>query len=178
MALKICFSHNTEFEMFRRNAVFPPAFVSFNLLSAYSTSSTLISLWYVHKVPSFQNSVLKSGTLSSQYWIINPRRACAVRVTVLGLCVCVCYSTSHFYTRLFVPQTIVTFPAADEGRKILSDFLWKCFVAKLECFLLVRLRDESAIFTPQKTRMRMNLDHVRLLVIGSKYASNKGMPAV
>ena len=30
--------------------------------------------------------------------IINPRRACAARVTVLGLCVClcVCYSTSHF----------------------------------------------------------------------------------
>ena len=47
-------------------------------------------------------------------------------------------------------------------------------------------------FTPWKTRMRMNLDHVlaavlflerrslrvRLLAIGSKYASNKGMPAV
>ena len=49
-------------------------------------------------------------------------------------------------------------------------------------------------FTPQKTRMRMNLDHVasghfvltwerrslrvRLLAIGSSYASNKGMPAV
>ena len=38
--------------------------------------------------------------------LINPRRACAARVTVLGLCVCVCvclsvclcvcYSTSHF----------------------------------------------------------------------------------
>ena len=50
-------------------------------------------------------------------------------------------------------------------------------------------------FTPRKTRMRMNLDHVAsgdfvlgrdvlwtlrvgLLAIGSKYASNKGMPAV
>ena len=31
-------------------------------------------------------------------WLINPRRACAARVTVLGLCVCVCvcYPTSHF----------------------------------------------------------------------------------
>ena len=30
--------------------------------------------------------------------IFNPQRACAARVTVLGLCVCVCvcYSTSHF----------------------------------------------------------------------------------
>ena len=55
---------------------------------------------------------------------------------------------------------IVTFPAADEGQKILSDFLCKCFVAKLERFLLVQLRDESAVFTPQKTRMCMNLDHV------------------
>ena len=30
--------------------------------------------------------------------------------------------------------------------EILSDFLLKCFVAKLECFLLVRLHDKSAIF--------------------------------
>ena len=47
-------------------------------------------------------------------------------------------------------------------------------------------------FTPRKTRMRMNLDHVangrfvlgetfivsRLMAIGCKYASNKGMSAV
>ena len=30
--------------------------------------------------------------------------------------------------------------------EILSDFLWKCFVAKLERFLLVRLYDKLAIF--------------------------------
>ena len=31
-------------------------------------------------------------------FVVNPRRACAARVTVVGLCVCVCvcYSTSHF----------------------------------------------------------------------------------
>ena len=55
------------------------------------------------------------------YGVINPRRACAGRVTVLGLCVsvCVCLLLSiSLYTRLFVPQTIVTFPAADEGRKL------------------------------------------------------------
>ena len=30
--------------------------------------------------------------------VINPRRTCAARVTVLSLCLClcVCYSTSHF----------------------------------------------------------------------------------
>ena len=45
-------------------------------------------------------------------------------------------------------------------------------------------------FTPRKTRMRMNLDHVASghfvlgravlceFAIGSKYASDKGMPAV
>ena len=74
--------------------------------------------------------------------LINPRRACAARVKVLGLCVCVsvcgCLLLNiSLFMRLFVPQTILTFSAADEGRKILSDFPWKCFVAKLECFLLV-----------------------------------------
>ena len=49
------------------------------------------------------------------FLIINPRRACAARVTVLGLCVCLLLNISLF-TCLFVPQTILTFSAADEGR--------------------------------------------------------------
>ena len=40
--------------------------------------------------------------------------------------------------------------------EMLSDSFWKCFVAKLERFLLVWLHDKSAIFTPQKMHMRMN----------------------
>ena len=48
--------------------------------------------------------------------IINPRRACAAGVTVLGLCVCLLLNIS-LYARLFVPQTILTFSAADEDRK-------------------------------------------------------------
>ena len=55
---------------------------------------------------------------------INPRRACAARVTVLGLCVCVCVCVCvclllniSLFTCLFVPQMILTFSAADEGRK-------------------------------------------------------------
>ena len=41
-----------------------------------------------------------------------------VRIQVLGLCVSVCLLLNiSLYTRLFVPQTIVTFPAAGEGRK-------------------------------------------------------------
>ena len=41
---------------------------------------------------------LSYNSLYAATYIINPRRACATRVTVLGLCVCVCvcYSTSHF----------------------------------------------------------------------------------
>ena len=51
----------------------------------------------------------------------DPRRACAVRVTLLGLCLCVCVCvcmcvsvTQHLTS--FVPQSILTFLAADEGR--------------------------------------------------------------
>ena len=62
------------------------------------------------------------NTWQKQRQLINPRRACAVRVTVLGLCVCVCVCVCvclllniSLFTRLFVPQTILTL-AADEGR--------------------------------------------------------------
>ena len=54
--------------------------------------------------------------------LVNPRRACAARVTVLGLCVCVSVcvclllNISLFTFHVFVPQTILTFLAADEGR--------------------------------------------------------------
>ena len=40
--------------------------------------------------------------------MINPQRACAARVTVLGLCVCLLLNISLF-TCLFMPQTILTF---------------------------------------------------------------------
>ena len=49
--------------------------------------------------------------------LVNPRHACAARVTALGLCVCVCLLLNiSLYMGLFVPQTIATFPAEDEGR--------------------------------------------------------------
>ena len=73
--------------------------------------------------------------------------------------VCLLLNISLFML-LFVSQMILTFSVVDEGQKILSDFLWKCFIVKLECFLLVQLHDKLRFFTPQKTRMRMNLDHV------------------
>ena len=51
-------------------------------------------------------------------FVNNSRRACAARVTehVLGLCACLLLNISLF-TCLFMPQMILTFLAADEGRK-------------------------------------------------------------
>ena len=73
---------------------------------------------------------------------INPRRACASRVTVLGLCVCVsvCVSvTQHLTLHVFIRATNDTNLLGGGWRsKILSDFVWKCFVAKLERFLFVQ----------------------------------------
>ena len=61
-------------------------------------------------------------------------------VCAVCVCVCVCLLLNiSLYMWFFMPQTIVTFPVADEGQKFLSDFLWKCLVAKLERFLLVWL---------------------------------------
>ena len=76
--------------------------------------------------------------------------------------------------------------------KILSDFLWKCFVVKLECFLLVQLHVKSAIFYSAENAhvyepLTVWLAAVLFLgetffassIIGHwQYASNKGMPAV
>ena len=44
---------------------------------------------------------------------------------------------------------ILTFSAVDEGSKILSDFLSKCFVAKLQCFLLVSVCLHHKLFLRQ-----------------------------
>ena len=95
----------------------------------------------------FKNSNWSIGS------VINPRRARAARVTVLGLCVCVCVCvsvcvsvTQHLTLHVIIHATNDSnLPSGGWRSKILSDFLWKCFVAKLEHFLLV-LRDESAIF--------------------------------
>ena len=54
--------------------------------------------------------------------IINPRRACAARVTVVGLCVCVCVCLSvksHLtYGASVRPENAVTYSAGNEGQKI------------------------------------------------------------
>ena len=76
------------------------------------------------------------------YIIINPRRACAARVTVLGyvcvcVCVCVCVSVclSHLtYGASVRPENAVAYSAGNEGQKICGDLpettAFKSYAAK------------------------------------------------
>ena len=58
--------------------------------------------------------------------IINPRRTCAARVTVVGsvcVCVCVCVSTQHLTSRMFIhPTNDTTYLTGNEGQKICGVF--------------------------------------------------------
>ena len=95
---------------------------------------------------------------------INPRRACAARVTVLGLCVCLCVCvsvTQHLTLHVIICATNDTNLLSCGWRsKILSDFLWKCFVAKLERFMLAWLHDKSAIFYSAENAHAYESGHV------------------
>ena len=94
-------------------------------------------------------------TLQLNEEVINPWRACAAMFTVLGLCVYVSV-TQHLTFHMIIHATNDTNLYSGRWRlKILSDFLWKCFVAKLERFVLVWLHDKLAIFTLQKMRVRI-----------------------
>ena len=72
----------------------------------------------------------------------NPRRACAARVTVVGLCVCVCVCVclsvkSHLtYGASVRPENAVTHSAGNEGQNICGDFpettAFKSYAAKHE----------------------------------------------
>ena len=71
--------------------------------------------------------------------VINPRRACAARVTVLGsVCVSVCLSVkSHLsYGASVRPENAVTYSAGNEGQKICGDLpettAFKSYAAKHE----------------------------------------------
>ena len=57
--------------------------------------------------------------------LINPRRACAARVTVVGsVCVFVCLSvTQHLTSRTFIrPTNDMTYLTGDEGQKVCGVF--------------------------------------------------------
>ena len=73
--------------------------------------------------------------------VINPRRACAARVTVVGsvcVCVCVCLSVkSHLtYGASVRPENAVTYSAGNEGQTICGDLpettAFKSYAAKHE----------------------------------------------
>ena len=74
----------------------------------------------------------------SQECLINPRCACAARVTVVGfvclsVCLSVCYSTSHL-SNVCSSQKRYHLPNGRRRSENLWGFLWKCSVAKLERF--------------------------------------------
>ena len=85
---------------------------TWSLLIVTTTPESLHFLVSVHVLFCCYSQLHVSGSEIA----LNPRRACAARVTVLGLCVCLLLNISLF-TCLFVPQTILTFSVADDGGK-------------------------------------------------------------
>ena len=54
--------------------------------------------------------------------LINPRRACAARVTVVVLCVCLSVKSHLTYGASVRPENAVTYSAGNEGEKICGVF--------------------------------------------------------
>ena len=72
-----------------------------------------------------------------------------------SVCVSVCLLLNiSLFTCLFVPQTILTFLAADEGRNF-KRFSLKMLRCEAKAYMITR-----PFFTPRKMRMGFNLDHV------------------
>ena len=81
--------------------------------------------------------------------IINPRRACAARVTVVGsVCVCVCVSVkSHLtYGASVRPENAITYSAGNEGQKICGVFSETAPLQRSSTPSVVRPCVQSAIF--------------------------------
>ena len=55
----------------------------------------------------------------SGVWVINPRRACAARVTVVGS-VCLSVKSHLTYGASVRPENAVTYSAGNEGQKIVG----------------------------------------------------------
>ena len=117
--------------------------------------------------------------------------ACAARVIVLGLCVClsvclsvcvsVCYSTSHYSSDYSCHKRTHLFSGGWRS-KHLSDFLWKWFIAELEYFLLEYTYRPIFTLPACVGNCSAICSHFRdifcELSIGSNYVCKKGMPAV
>ena len=106
-------------------------------------------------------------TKHSGGYIINPRRACAARVTVVGLSVCPLVNIS-LLERLFVLKTLSHTQRATKVKKYVG-FSLKPLRCRDTALAAVPLPMQSAIFTPRKTRMRI-FDHAtcaRAFVVAS-----------
>ena len=100
--------------------------------------------------------------------IINPRRACAARVTVVGsVCVCVCVSVkSHLtYGASVRPENAVTYSAGNEGQKICGVFSETAPLQRSSTPSVVRPCVQSAIFPCvfSCTRMRISRVYTRMI---------------
>ena len=92
-----------------------------------------------------------SGLNLSAIYIINPRRACAARVTVVVLCVCVCVSvclSAHAILAVreikSIMKDIIVINVRFSILRLNCRFSLNCLIQKLEHFLLTSAR--AAIF--------------------------------
>ena len=141
--------------IFRENRLkFRPSSTAEKVSIVFGTNNHVKSCWVTDTQTDRQTNRPSTATLAAhaRRGVINPRRACAARVTVLGLCVC-CVCVCVYLSICLLPFHVIIRATNDTNLlsggwrlKSVSDFLWKCFVAKLERFLLVRLHDKLAIF--------------------------------
>ena len=92
----------------------------------------------------------------ARWGLINPRCACAARVTIV-VCLSFCLSVeSHLTSGASVrPENAVTYSADNEGEKICGVFFETALLPRSSTFCIVWLSVRSAIFTLRKTRIRI-----------------------
>ena len=105
------------------------------------------------------NSLLKG--------IINPRRACAARVTPMCVCVCVCVSVNRHLTHgaSVRPENAVTYSAGNESQNICGVFSETAPLQRSSTPSVVRPCVQSAIFPAEITHAHYSIDRVRFLDI-------------
>ena len=94
------------------------------------------------------------------FWSTGRGRRWDYSLLTLGMHACVCLSVC-----VCVSTSVIICATNDSNllsgkwrSKILSDFLWKCFVTNVSCWYGYMI--SRPFFTLRKTRMCMNLDHV------------------
>ena len=87
--------------------------------------------------------------------IINPRRACAARVTVVGS-VCVSVKSHLTYGASVRPENAVTYSAGNEGQKICGVFSETAPLQRSSTPSVVRLMRSRPFLSLRKMRMRMS----------------------